>query len=260
MNISVADIKKVFGEDKYKINYAQSKKYGHIQDKYEILDKYGKDCIIFHPYINEKINCLHIDSLHRCSESSGTHLLSLIERFAKRHKIQCISLWDASRLELCENISIKLAPLYIVTTGHSWYNKLGYKSPDYEAERVKNGALIQSDFVTKLSHYYNNDNERVYNTIIEITNIIEPDAEEPNVSGTVQEVFSKLRDYLKHGDNCEYLSVIVDLVNIFSQDIMYDIEVLEKHITIPRRNKSASASKRVSKRKTIKTIKTIKTV
>jgi hypothetical protein len=267
MNISLTDIKKVFGK-KYKVNYKQLREFGNIKHSYEILDKYENGCITFHSYVNENKQCLHIDSLHRCSDSSGTHLIKLIEKLAKNINIQYTSLWDVSRLKLgeCENINIKLAHIHILATGESWYNKLGYKSPDYEAEYAHNKLFIQSDFVATLSKYYNDD-EQVYNTIVELTNIIEPDAEEPEVKGTIQEVFGKLHTYMKKTNNCEHVKIIADLVKLFSQDIMYDeIVVLEKRIVQRSYSKAtirkATSTSGVTKRKTSRTYKrrTIKTV
>lgn len=257
MNIPLADIKKVFG-NKYKINYKQLREFGNIKHSYDILDKYENECITYHTYINDNKQCLHIDSLHRCSDSSGTKLIKLIEKLAKKANIQYISLWDVSRLKPkeCENINIKLANLHILATGESWYNKLGYKSPDYDDEHAHNKLLIQSDFVTKLSKYYNDD-EKLYNTIIELTNIINPNAEEPEVSGTVKEVFRKLHTYMKYNDNCEHVKIIADLVELFSQDIMYDeFVVLEKQVfeTTRYRSFSKRSSNRISKRRTVKTV------
>jgi hypothetical protein len=146
----------------------------------------------------------------------------------------------------CENINIKLAHLHILATGESWYNKLGYKSPDYEAEYAHNKLFIQSDFVATLSKYYNDD-EQVYNTIVELTNIIEPDAEEPEVKGTIQEVFGILHTYMKETNNCEHVKIIADMVELFSQDIMYDeFVVLEKRIVQRSYTKATSGSSKAT--------------
>jgi len=198
---------------------------------YYILDTIGKDCIEFHYYIDtDGKEGIFIDGLDRCSLNTGTELLNKIEEFAKKANIQRIQLFDASSIELCHGIRISLYYLNILCTGQSWYNKHGYKSEYHHDEIAHNREFINSPMI----EYIKNDEDYLM-----LSNILNPDAEEPGVKGTIQEVFVQLKNYLiNYGDNCsdpgvaDNLEFIRDLIKAIGQRyIKYDGELLNKEIT-----------------------------
>jgi hypothetical protein len=260
---------------------------------YKILDTKGKNCITFHYYIDtDSIECIGIVGLDRCSLYTGTELLNKIEKFAKKASIKRLHLEDASRIELCDGIQIKLYYLDILCTGQSWYNKHGYKSEYHRDEIAHNREFINRSMTSVI------DNDEDF---MMLSNILNPDAEEPDVKGTVQEVFVQLKRYLKNkSDNCseriedsttrehsslgknatreqssldpvvvKNLKFIRDLIKtIGKRYIKYDGELLDKQITtrktkitLGKRSKSKisrrhtiGTQKRSNKNKKIKTV------
>ena len=234
---------------------------------YKILDTIGKDCIEFHYYIDtDGKEGIFIDGLDRCSLNTGTELLNKIEEFAKKANIQRIQLFDASSIELCHSIRISLYYLNILCTGQSWYNKHGYKSEYHHDEIAHNREFINSPMI----EYIKNDEDYLM-----LSNILNPDAEEPGVKGTVQEVFIQLKRYLiNNGDNCseriedstareqsslgknatreqssldpgvaDNLEFIRDLIKAIGKSyIKYDGELLDKEIVINGGSKGFQSS------------------
>ena len=82
---------------------------------------------------------IYIKSLNRCGDISGTTLLNKIFNLAQ--KLQNIQLYDESYILKCNKI-ISLATIKILTTEISWYNKLSYKSENYENELISNIQII----------------------------------------------------------------------------------------------------------------------
>ncbi len=231
---------------------------------YKILDTRGKNCITFHYYTDtDGKESIAIDGLDRCSLNTGTELLYKIEQFAKKANFQRIHLEDASRIELCDGIRIKLYYLNILCTGQSWYNKHGYKSEYHRDELAHNRELIESPMI----NYIKNDEDYLM-----LSNILNPDAEEPDVKGSVQEVFIQLKNYLiNNGDNCsgrnatreqssldsvvyKNIEFIGDLIKaIGKRYIKYDGYLLDKDITTQKQSfltRKRSKSK-ISRRHTI---------
>lgn len=197
---------------------------------YKILDTRGKNCITFHYYTDANgKDTIGIVNLDRCSLNTGTGLLNKIEEYAKIANFQRIHLEDASRIELCDGIRIILYYLHILCTGQSWYNKHGYISEYHRDEIAHNRKLIESPMIN-----YINDEEYLM-----LSNILNPDAEEPEVNGTVQEVFVQLKNYLiNDGDYCsnpvvvKNIEFIRDLIKaIGNRYIQYDGYLLNKEIT-----------------------------
>ena len=101
------------------------------------------DCIQF------KIMDDHIwiKSLNRCGEISGPILLDNIYKLAQLlSNIQNIQLYDESYILKC-NKRISLKTIKILTTGQTWYNKLGYKSKNYEEELISNKIIIDKPYI-----------------------------------------------------------------------------------------------------------------
>jgi hypothetical protein len=249
---------------------------------YKILDTRGKNCITFHYYTDtDGIECIGIVGLDRCSLYTGTELLNKIEKFAKKASIKRLHLEDVSRIELCDGIRIKLYYLDILCTGQSWYNKHGYKSEYHRDEIAHNREFINRPMTDVI------DNDEDF---MMLSNILNPDAEEPDVKGTVQEVFVQLKRYLKNkGDNCseriatreqsslgrnatreqssldpvvvKNLKFIRDLIKtIGKRYIKYDGELLDKQITarktkstLGKRTTRKQSKSKISRRHTIGT-------
>jgi len=129
-------INRIFSESEYNIvtDYSVIK----ISKKDPVLD-----CIQF-KIMNDYI---WIKSLNKCGEISGTTLLNNIYKLAQLlPNIQNIQLYDESYILKC-NKRISLATIKILTTGQSWYNKLEYKSKNYENELILNKIKINKPYI-----------------------------------------------------------------------------------------------------------------
>jgi len=124
-----------------------------------IVSKDGKQCLDFS--VDEDIN-IHL--LEKCG-SNGTLLLQLMEEFARSQGIATIKLQDASEIitecldESGDFISIPLAAFKIITTGKSWYNKLGYFS---SCDKEKNEEIIKMPAIEAI---YLGEEERIKKVI-----------------------------------------------------------------------------------------------
>lgn len=218
----------VFAKPEYKINTTTRMRIKF----YEILDSVGKNCIIFNYYTDtDNREGIYINGLSKCALNTGTKLLTKIEEFARLANIKCISLEDASVIEPCNGVRIKLYNLSILCTGQSWYNKHGYKSQNHSKEIAYNRELIKTPMVDIIK----NDEDYLM-----LSNILNPDAEEPDVKGTVQEVFVQLKNYLLSNkcSDIENINFIEYFTNSMKSYIKYDVYLL-KEITMNGGNKSS---------------------
>jgi hypothetical protein len=142
----------------------QVEHFNKIQDKF-IFKLNGKKIIIitndiqsnYCAIINiESPTHIYLDMLYKCGESSGTQVIKLIEKFAKKYGYKKIELEDDSRIYSEKTkfrpkkggyCMIWLPILQILSSGTTWYNKLGYKSPYYNKEVKHNEAIIKIPFI-----------------------------------------------------------------------------------------------------------------
>lgn len=287
-------LQKYFPEDKYVLNNLKntpeykSKKQTNILEVYQIKDKNNNNCITFTVFINpdngkQGIYILYLD---KCTSSSGTNLLNILEQYAiERGDIYQIDLNDASDIYVC-NVRISLSYLYLLTTGLSWYNKLGYISDDTSFEKEHNLIEIQKNFANNLYGVLTNTNnysniydkllqlfpdinielepETIFVKIVEkINNIIDPELLEEDPFSlietfTIQQIFVILHNYIKnHSSECDNnnvkqnLLLISFLVYIFKEffTINYNDDILTKQIIKTGGKRSNRRSSKRSKKK-----------
>jgi hypothetical protein len=287
-------LQKYFSEDKYIVNNLKntpiykSKQNKYISEVYEIKDKDNNNCVTFTIFINSDNNkqIIYIKYLDKCASSSGTNLLNILEQYAiERGDIYQIVLNDASDIYVC-NVNISLRYLYLLTTGLSWYNKLGYISDYTSSEKEHNIIEIQKNFannlyglLTNTSNYSNiydkllqlfpdiniePEPEIIFVKIVEkINNIIDPESLEEDPFSlietfTIQDFFVILHNYIKnHSSQCDNndvkqnLLLISFLVFIFKEffTIKYNGYMLTKEIIKTGGKRSNRRSNRRSKKK-----------
>ena len=106
--------------------------------------------------IDEDANSLFVRSLHKCPHFSGSKIMGNIEKVARTLKFSKIDLQDGAHMTVqCgkkKPVTIMLNMLSILADGQSWYNSIGYESPNHEAELVHNARIGQmnvQDFLEK---------------------------------------------------------------------------------------------------------------
>lgn len=139
-------LKKAFPEKKFRFDdiYQGGNNY-YIQIKTEGSDD---ECAALSIRDTE----IYVSSLHKCG-FSGSEILKKIEKFARLlQHVNKITITDISTIKIC-GMSISLAMLKIITKGESWYNSLGYRSVDYDDEKIHNSIFINrsyNDFIDEL--------------------------------------------------------------------------------------------------------------
>jgi hypothetical protein len=103
-------------------------------------------CIIcFHVYLTLNDRHIYLDALEKCQRGvSGTKILRKIIDLGRIINVKYIGLEDSSFFTI-DNKSYLIAPLEILTTGKSWYNRFGFESSEIKDE------IIQNDSVSKMS-------------------------------------------------------------------------------------------------------------
>jgi hypothetical protein len=212
---------------------------GDLYGNYDISTKDNKLCVSF--TFNE--NEIYIWSLNKC-DRNGTRILQLIEEFAKKMpEIECITLEDNSRITTrCRDVSIKLAPLKILTKGHSWYNSHGYVSPNYEQEKSHNAEIAQIPFhevvhlgvEKQIDKYKIRNPEQIASVRLKAMKMLE-DAQRlfPEIDTS-----TGIHDYLLESVNDSFDELNMDEKHKFLQDLLdmvfdllkYDVH-LQKRIT-----------------------------
>lgn len=188
-------IERIFPNSDFNMQIKESK------DRYRkilIIDKHQRSCVDF----TIKEDLIYVDWLTNCSSGSGTTLLHKVEQIAIEMGILKIELMDASQITTPCNKGVSLQVLSILTTGKSWYNKLGYVCEQQSEIDSYNNSVIQmkfSDFIDILHNIieknFENDLLRFQTLINELFSIID-------FESTVQEVFIKIKDMIKKGQPC----------------------------------------------------------
>jgi hypothetical protein len=214
-------IQRIFPTDAFTITTQES------SDKYlqiYIKDKRQRSCVTF----RIKEDSIYVEWLTKCDSGSGTALLHKVEQFASEIGIFKIILEDASQvITPCYSVT-SLRMLSILTTGKSWYNKLGYTSKNQVETDSYNNSLIQmlfSDFIdmVKRTIQYNEEhkinlsrsmNSTKFNELIEYIKSI--DILDLKPTDTTQEVFIKIKNMLKPGQPCRdiepYLELLIEYI------------------------------------------------
>jgi hypothetical protein len=229
---------------------------------------------------------LYIDNLYKC-DISGSQVLNMLENFCRQSGIFKIVLSDTSNIVFCNKIKISLAYIYLLATGQSWYNKLGYINEfyieNYNFNLLQINRIVKDVIpilLTKLSdktnkdtqnfillnelkQYFNqttiNINELTRLCILTLNNIINTNSE----NLTIQALFIKIQSFLKENvDVCnnieittfiKFVSLLIRIIISCSKNcldfcIKYSSGNLTKQIIKTGGKRSRRSNRRISKR------------
>ena len=147
-------IKGIFTEDIYDIVFNSEKNSCEIYNKGHRGDETNL-CVVF---TIKGTDYIYIDILSKCI-ASGTKTLENMDRLAKELGISKLQLYDGSSIHECE-VGVNLYKLNILTTGESWYNKMGYKSPEYVAEQEINNQILGRNAMEFVNECLETERER----------------------------------------------------------------------------------------------------
>ena len=133
----------------------------HKQSDGSIEIRNGDRVCLVYNIVNDTLNernWIHISSIRKCSdrESLTREAIKMVEDSAISNKdgIKSIHLEDDSTINVC-GVPLPLHYLKILTTGQSWYNSIGYKSSEHDADVAHNARIINTpmnQLLTELSY------------------------------------------------------------------------------------------------------------
>lgn len=125
------------------------------EHQYTIRDPRNKKCITLHlDSVSKKIKIVIVN---KCDLYSGKESLEKVIQLANKINYNDIILEDFSHLQFTGKswgTGIKLAPLFIMIRGKSWYNGYGFVSDNYENEIKQNSHLSSSKMGDLLEKIY----------------------------------------------------------------------------------------------------------
>ncbi len=261
-----------------------------------------KPCLLFRVIDAQMGAIILISEISKCApiKNYGNFILNSIKDFAKSHGYYSIMInSDGSALPFTfidngeeKDIYIELAYLSILSTGESWYNKMGFYTPINKEQIEENMYKISKDIESiddsvkivelineNLQYYKGRENRipicykiinsygefrKLYNFILEIT--------DKSGTNSIQEVFQQLTNFIKN--NCDSVNETCSIDYLTLQKIscfinfIYELLNLKYKATalqyiIPKNNynvKSGKLSKKnVKRRSKTKSIRKSKT-
>lgn len=149
---------------KYEFDIKKEKRYGSdefvvfIKNNDEESEKYNEDneyCVTFRIIASTDQLTIFINTIYKCVPISnyGNFILDSFKDFAKRFGYNSILIGsDGSALDFIvykngvqKNISIELAQLSILSTGESWYNRMGFYTSISREQIQENLYKISKD-------------------------------------------------------------------------------------------------------------------
>ena len=161
---------------------------------------------------------------------SGTETIKKFEKFAKDNSILYIELIDASSISSKKcNTSISLRLLNILSSGQTWYNKLGYKYDiynNYDKILYDKYLGILSTNINKFFSDYINKFQLKDDYISSTYKLLFDNYTKSLVSSTVKDFFTYLKEISnnKKDEDCEKLKLI--------QELLKELEI-NKYILVP---------------------------
>lgn len=224
-----------FIPENYVISSEETEHFGKL---IKIKDLHENDClyIVFKSLNNSENDYIELFKLNRCHFQGTTNLQTLI-KYAQYLKntlkinLNYITLEDASSIP---SSNIQLWLLSILTTGESWYNKFGFKSHNYNNEKIENNKIIKMNIIDFLkfideciSIYKTKKKEfNLPNTLnVELIKKIKFFLKKYDQTKTVQDIFIEIKDGLKENIiSPEDIYIIETIFHIIylSNKILYD--------------------------------------
>jgi hypothetical protein len=154
-----------FVEQKFPKNIFNVKITGGGNDvEVDIEDKIGDDCISFYVRKEDII----INNLYKC-QIRGTVSLLNVEQIAIQMGIFKIMLSDGSHITTSCGIKLRLDVLFILSSGITWYNKLGYDFENQLERNTHNNQIIlksMDEFIQTINDRLNEPKKAEFNELI----------------------------------------------------------------------------------------------
>jgi hypothetical protein len=210
-----------FTKEKYEISLEETEYFGKL---IKIKDLHENDClyIVFKSLNNSENDYIELFKLNRCHFQGSTNLQSLI-KYAQHLKntlkinLNYITLEDTSSIPSSD---IQLWLLSILTTGESWYNRFGFKSHNYNNEKIENNKIIKMNIIDFIKF------------IDECILIYKTNRKKLNLQNTVNaELIEKIKFFFKKYDQTKTVQdIFIEIKNELKENRISpeDIYIIEK--------------------------------
>jgi hypothetical protein len=167
-----------------------------------IKDKHQHSCIDF----TIKEDSIYVDRLNRCTSGSGTTILQKVEQVAREIGIFKIILMDSSKINTPCGEKVSLQILSLLTSGKTWYNKLGYICENQDELDSRVSLIIETTFEDFIDKIYEIIKEKYPNELIRFKTLIRHLVSQQyiNIETTVKNVFTQIKEMLKKGEPCRH--------------------------------------------------------
>jgi len=132
--------------DKFGIKFTSNLIYDHIHNTsaFEIKSEINKNNKARLNFTYKNLEYLYVNNIEKYKNYSGKKIMKKVIELGLKLNVKYVELCDYSMFSLGDynGLSIALAPFYIITTGSSWYNKLGFKSDKTLDEIIENDKII----------------------------------------------------------------------------------------------------------------------
>jgi len=202
----------------------------HIENRQTYNDNY---CLLFNINLNYKK--LYDVDLRKCSSLSGTEILNILEKIAKKFILNEIHLEDVSHINIISSTNkeygLSLKNMYILSEGLSWYNKFGYISSNFEEEIIYNQRIMDMELLEYMSLILESNNNYLKEKILSSYNVIKKQFEQNINSLLIVKRKNKIKKIIinKYGNVNVTDDILYEVVKIYYK---YDEErdnIIKKH-------------------------------
>jgi hypothetical protein len=209
------------------------------------VDNKGKECLTF--ILDEVKNRIHVDELKNCQDNNkgiggGKEILDTLKQFVFNHPdmhlvIDSDNSFIFNYKNTNKDVSLKL--LYILTTGESWYNSLGFHEDYYKENAaflrvfLEKEARLLLEFFTLVPKdtFYFRDEEYVDDMLSKLANEINNGTYD---TLSIREFFIQLKK--KQNEELTDLDIFIltKIINVFDKDLYKLGLVFDKEFMINR--------------------------
>jgi len=220
-------------KNKNNMNIIDIKIGPHMENRENYFKNY---CFWFSINLNDKK--IYKTDLRKCSLFSGTEILNLLEKIAKKYKLKKIEISDNSYIEIMslkdKEYDIFLRNMYILSEGISWYNKFGYISNFFEEEKEYNRRIMEMPLSDYMVFILEINLKKFEERFLISFNIIKEQFDRTNLSPLEERRRGKIKKIIKEKYEINNIKNITDNILYEAYKIYYEYD--KKKINIEETN------------------------
>jgi len=184
-------------ENMFRVEYVdENDKNGKLIKEYRIYQTDQK-CASVSIIETDGMGEILVLAIDKCSSSgvagSGKHILNCLIEFSEKEGFSLVIEVDVSKITI-GGIDFSLTGLYMLTTGHSWYNSMGFYEENYEENKRKTDEFIKEYTWTNTADF----KKYIYEPMIAKSSLKSSSKSKDKIKFTIQQVFKYIMDQLKN--------------------------------------------------------------